>query len=160
MDLLKCNIQRGESLPALDGFVWKALMALCLAGIAVAGYLSYVHFANKVVYCADYSGCEVVALSEYSTLFGIPIALGGVALYAGLAVLLLIESLTSMSWVKRVFFVLALLGFVYSLYLTYLELFVILSLCLWCLSSAVILTLVTLLGGIRLLWMPEPRTGG
>jgi uncharacterized membrane protein len=161
MDWSRCGFSRGESLTATDEILRWVLLVLCAAGIVVAGYLSYVHLSNKVVYCANYSGCQLVALSEYSTMFGVPIALGGLALYLALMGLLVLEMRKpALRWVRVAFFMLAFAGFVYSLYLTYLELFVILSICLWCLSSAIILTLMALLGGFRLLWRPEFRTGG
>ncbi len=144
-----------------DDLLRWILMALCGAGIVVAGYLSYVHFANKVVYCANYSGCELVALSEYSTVRGIPVALAGLALYVVLMGLLIWEMKNPRaSWTRQAFFALAFVGVVYSAYLTYLELFVILSICLWCVSSATILLVMTLLSGVRWLWMPKFRTGG
>ncbi len=136
-----------------DKLLHRAQTVLSAAGIAVSGYLTYVHTANKIVYCGEYSGCATVQASPYSTFYGIPIALGGVLLYLLLLALSVVELRLpgeSALWVRYAFFGFSLVGLLYSMYLTYLELFVIFSVCLWCLTSALILLLTTLISVRRL----------
>ena len=52
-----------------------ATAALALAGVAVAGYLTWVHYADLQPFCVGGGGaCERVQTSEYAALFGIPVA--------------------------------------------------------------------------------------
>jgi uncharacterized membrane protein len=136
-----------------DKILHRTQVILSAAGIVVSGYLTYVHLANKIVYCGEYSGCETVQASPYSTFYGIPIALGGVLLYLLLLALSVVELRLpgdTALWVRYAFFGFSLVGLLYSIYLTYLELFVICSVCLWCLTSALILLNTTVVSVWRL----------
>ena len=105
--------------------------------------------------CGPLHGCETVALSSYSELFGIPVALFGVgfsAVLLGLAV----------AWWRRGdrrallgLYGLGLLGVLFVAYLTYLKLFVIGAVCVWCAGYA-----VTIVGGwlIAALALRGPRS--
>ncbi len=126
---------------------------LSAAGVGVSGYLTYVHLTNKIVYCGEYSGCETVQVSPYSTLHGVPVALGGVLLYLLLLALSVVELRLPGNKALRVryaFFGFSAVGLLYSMYLTYLEMFVICSICLWCLTSAFVLLNTTLISVWRL----------
>ncbi len=136
-----------------DKILHRVQVILAAAGVAVSGYLTYVHLTNKIVYCGEYSGCETVQASPYSTFHGIPIALGGVLLYLLLLALSVVELRLPGEmalWVRYAVFGLSLVGLLYSMYLTYLELFVICSVCLWCLTSALILLNTTIVSVWRL----------
>lgn len=133
-------------IPAFPGWVFPVL---CIAGLFVAGYLAYVEAAQVSAVCGPVGDCNTVQQSEYATLFGIlPIGLLGLAGY----VLLLL------SWVVyhfnkgrlSDFAALAMLvmtagGLMFSIYLTFLEPFVIGATCAWCITSAVLMTLLFLL---------------
>ena len=131
-----------------------AIAALSLAGIAIAGYLTYVHYGDVEAVCvAGGGGCEKVQTSEYAELAGIPVAVLGVIGYV-----LILASL----WVpgdagRMAGVVLALSGFGFSAYLTYRELFTIDAICQWCVASAVVMTLLAVLTVWRLL-IDEPGT--
>jgi uncharacterized membrane protein len=57
----------------------RALGALAVAGLAVSGYLTWVHYAELESFCSSISDCERVQSSDYAELAGIPVALLGVA---------------------------------------------------------------------------------
>ena len=59
-----------------------AIAALCLAGLAVATYLSVQHVTGGIPACGISSGCDTVTTSEYAALMGVPVAIIGVAGYA------------------------------------------------------------------------------
>jgi uncharacterized membrane protein len=124
-----------------------AIGLLCLIGIGVAGYLTYTHYAGLRVVCLSSGGCETVQASVYSKLDGIPVAVLGLAGYIGILFSLAIRNDLG----RAAGFGLALVGFLFSMYLTYRELFTIKAICQWCVSSAVIMTLLTILTAIRVL---------
>ena len=117
-----------------DGLALRvALGTLAALGLAISAYLTWTHFAGVAPACAGGShGCETVQSSRYATFLGIPVSVVGLA---GYAALLLSASLRAEIGVYLGFFV-ALVGTLFSAYLTYLEVFVIHALCQWCLASA------------------------
>lgn len=122
-----------------------AQLALIVAGIGIALYLSYVKLFGLEPYCAGVGNCEAVQTSPYAQFFGIPVAVLGLGAYLALLVLW---------WVKRTdwndlgyaagmaFFFVSLVGVLFSAYLTYLEIFVIEAICPWCVASAVVMTVL------------------
>ena len=122
-----------------------AIGVLCLIGIGVAGYLTYTHYAGLKVVCLSSGGCETVQTSVYSKLDGVPVALLGLLGYIGILISLAIRGDLG----RAAGFGLALVGFLFSMYLTYRELFTIKAICQWCVSSAVIMTVLVILTGIR-----------
>lgn len=125
-----------------------AALVVALVGVAVAGYLTYVHYAGLEPFCAGGGhGCERVQSSSYAELAGIPVAVLGLAGYLAIAAALLVPGEPA----RVVAAGLAISGFGFSAYLTYLELFVIDAICQWCVASAVLLTLLAGLTVCRLL---------
>ena len=117
----------------------RAIIGMAIAGLAVSGYLAYLQFSSaNAAFCAEGSGCDIVRDSIHSRLFGVPIALLGVLGYAAiLAISLWPLKATS----KRLpLLLMGLAGFIFSAYLTYLELAVIKAVCPYCIVSAVLIT--------------------
>jgi uncharacterized membrane protein len=115
-----------------------AAAVLALAGIGVATYISISEFGGGTPVClAGGHGCETVARSHYSHLAGINVAAIGIFGY----VLLLLAALVPGDVGRFGGFLAALIGFGFSAYLTYLELFVIDAICQWCVASAVLMAL-------------------
>jgi uncharacterized membrane protein len=111
---------------------------LAVAGIGVATYIAIAESGGGTPKClAGGGGCETVAESRYSELAGIDVAVIGIAGYA----LLLVAALVPGDVGRFGGFLGALVGFGFSAYLTYLELFVIDAICQWCVASAVLMTL-------------------
>jgi uncharacterized membrane protein len=122
-----------------------AIGVICLIGIGVASYLTYTHYAGLKVLCLSSGGCETVQASVYSKLDGIPVAVLGLAGYIGILISLAIRGDLG----RTAGFGLALVGFLFSAYLTYREIFTIKAICQWCVSSAVLMTILVILTGIR-----------
>jgi uncharacterized membrane protein len=118
---------------------------LSILGMFVAGYLTYIHLDNVPIFCGDSNSCELVNSSRYAFIGTIPIALPGFGMYVALLILSLIPNTDDRVWPSQVLFGLALIGFLYSVYLTYIELFVLQAICWWCASSFVLITLIFLL---------------
>ena len=114
-----------------------AAALLAVAGITVATYIAVAESGGGAPKClAGGSGCETVADSRYSHLAGVDVAVIGIAGYA----LLLVAALLPGDAGRFGGLLTALIGFGFSLYLTYLELFVIDAICQWCVVSAILMT--------------------
>jgi uncharacterized membrane protein len=117
----------------------SATALIALAGMGVSAYLTYAHYADQSVACAVVHGCQTVQQSQYARLAGVPIALLGGLLYAGLLGSSAAWAVRGLWWWGLAAWFLALSGTAYSAYLTYLELEVIKAICVWCVTSAVLL---------------------
>lgn len=125
-----------------------AVGAVAAVGAAVAGYLVYVHYAGIEPICAAGSGgCHKVQNSAYAELAGIPVALLGLLGYLAVLATLLVRGELG----RVAACTLALVGFGFSLYLTYREVFTIEAICQWCVGSAVLMTLLAALTTVRLI---------
>lgn len=125
-----------------------AVLILSIIGFLLSVYLTYLHYSEgQTAFCSQGSDCDVVRQSSYSSLLGIPVALFGAVGYA------LIFWFTYVSMSKRLrwllLYTISLAGFVFSLYLTYLELFVIKAICPYCVVSALIMTAIFILVALR-----------
>jgi uncharacterized membrane protein len=117
-------------------------------GIGVATYITIADSGGGAPAClAGGSGCETVAGSSYSHIAGINVAVFGIVAY----VLLLASAFVISDLARFGGFAVALGGFGFSVYLTYLEIFKIEAICQWCVSSAVLMTILFLLNATRLL---------
>jgi uncharacterized membrane protein len=123
-----------------------AIFALAVVGLGVAAYLTYVHYEDIKPVCGLGGDCQKVQTSQWSELGGVPVALIGLIGYA-----LILASLFVPGEAGRVAGAfLALIGFAFSAYLTYRELFSIDAICPWCVVSACLMTLLAVLTAIRL----------
>jgi uncharacterized membrane protein len=120
---------------------------ICVIGIGIGAYLTYVHYEGLKVLCLSSGGCETVQSSVYSKLGGIPVATLGLAGYIAILITLWIRGDAG----RAAGFGLALVGFLFSMYLTYRELFTIKAICQWCVASAVLMTALAILTAIRVL---------
>lgn len=109
-----------------------ALATLDITGLAIAGYLSIVELQGELPFCGPLKGCEQVALSEYARVGGIPIAVFGVVLSISLFVLALAWMWSDRIELLAAHYGLSLIGVVFEVWFTYLELFVIGAVCVWC----------------------------
>jgi len=125
--------------------VW-VVPVLCVIGIVVASYLAYVESTSSKAVCGPVGDCNAVQESDYALLFGmLPVGVLGVAGYLVIAALWAWQRYGRARLTPRWRWVLPLVlmfGVVFSLYLTLLELFVILAVCMWCVTSAVTMTLL------------------
>jgi uncharacterized membrane protein len=118
---------------------------LCILGIGVAGYLTWTHLADTDPYCGSTHSCADVQDSPYSEVVGIPVSVIGLVGYLVLLTLSLLRGRISEEiefYLPVLSFGAALVGVLYSAYLTYLEAFVIHAWCYWCLASAVIIAVI------------------
>jgi uncharacterized membrane protein len=120
--------------------------AIATVGVGVATYITIADSGGGAPAClAGGHGCQTVAKSSYSHIAGINIAVFGIVGY----VLLIAAAATPGDAGRFGGLVLALVGFGFSAYLTYLELFVIDAICQWCVASAVLMTLLLVVNATR-----------
>lgn len=122
-------------------------------GLLDSAYLSYIKLANANIYCTPGLGhCDVVNSSQWSYLWGIPIAVFGVVGYTAILILITFgnRSKTLAPHVDLMLFGISLTGFLFSLYLTYIEIFILKTICQWCVLSALMMTAIFILSIIRL----------
>jgi uncharacterized membrane protein len=124
------------------------MIAITLVGLGVASYLTYVHYAGIKPACTAGESCTKVQTSIYSELAGVPVALIGLIGYVAIMASLLAPENETTRFATVAFTV---VGFGFSAYLTYRELFSIHAICEWCVSSAVIMTLLMCLSIWRFL---------
>jgi uncharacterized membrane protein len=119
---------------------------IALIGLGIATYLTIVHYAGAAPVCAIAHGCETVQKSHYSELFGLPVALLGGLTYVGILASLVREDETS----RMVTAALAIVGVAFSAWLTYVEVFTLHAICIWCVASAICMALLAILATLRL----------
>ena len=110
------------------------LLALSLAGVAVAGYLTYTGWTgDRAAYCEAGGGCDIVQSSQWARFLGMPTAFWGLLLYAALAYIASQVRRPAVQWRRA--WVLGAIGLGVSVYLTVISVFVIQATCPYCLGS-------------------------
>jgi uncharacterized membrane protein len=115
---------------------------LSLAGLLISGYLYLYKIGAIGSLACGTGGCETVQLSSWSRFAGVDVSLIGIVGYAGLLALSLASVQAgpgSRQWPVRALQLASGIGVLFTLYLTYLELFVIQAICRWCVASGVII---------------------
>jgi uncharacterized membrane protein len=135
-------------LPEKDFWPKWIIPILSVLGMGVAFYLTYVETTGVEAACGPVGDCNTVQLSPYAVLFGVlPVGLLGLIGYVMILVGWAIYQYgpQSLRWTSAIaIWGMAFFGLLFSIYLTFLEPFVIGATCMWCVSSAVIMTLVFL----------------
>lgn len=124
---------------------------LVVLGIGVAGYLVYIHYADVNPICNIAHGCHKVQTSAYAKLAGVPVALLGLIGYVVILGALIFDGEIG----RMIAALTALVGFGFSMYLTYRELFTIDAICQWCVASAILMTGLAVVCTWRLLREPD-----
>ena len=117
-----------------------AILILAFLGLADSLYLVQHAASGTPLLCniQDFSGCNIVAASQYARIFGIPLAEFGVVFYGVLFILAALELVLVNRLLRRLLQAMALIGILASLYFIFLQLFVIDAVCIYCVVSALI----------------------
>lgn len=124
------------------------ILLVTIAGVLVAGYLTYVEVTLSDAVCGALAGCNTVQQSAYARIAGIPIGIIGMVGYGVVFALWLLKAVRPSPMADAGLLAAAVIGTVFSVYLTFLEPFVIGASCVWCLMSAVLM--------LSLLWLTAP----
>ena len=143
-------------------FLIGGLLVLSFLGIADSWYLSYKALTGGALACTikGLEGCNVVAQSAYSHLFGIPLGVYGVVFYVAMFILAALVLIVPIRFAHDALAGLGIMGFIASIFFILIQEFLIKALCIYCLGSAVISFLACILA--ILLWkrftaLPEPK---
>lgn len=153
----------GSASPARNWLRWAGIV-LAILGLAIAAYMSYAELSGQETSCpgaTDEAGaagavavdCGFVQHSIYATVLGIPVAIIGVAGFLAILGAWLLEDRIGFlrEFGHVLVFGMALFGFLFEAYLTYAELFIMYTVCTWCLLTALAITLVFVVATIRLI---------
>ncbi len=137
--------------------LYRISIALAILGTLVSVYMTIFKLTENNKMCLGNGGCSVVNSSSYSEVSGIPVALVGVGGYLAILAVLLIENRNK--FFKQngtlIVFGLSLVGFLFTLYLIYVELALIHALCPFCVTSQITMTLLFILSVTRLVRQPS-----
>lgn len=121
------------------------IIVAAIAGILIAAYIRSKKTSHQVLVCPLKSNCETVTHSEFSHFFGIPVEVLGIGYYAlTIASYVAFIALPALAGTYAVFtqLLLAIVAFLFSLYLTFIQAFTLKQWCTWCLFSAGLCTLI------------------
>ena len=142
------NSPTGKKNPSL---FWSTAV-LAFLGVADAVYLIIYKFTGNPNMCLGNGGCHDVNFSPFSEIYGIPVSVFGLLAYLAVLGILFFEPRLKLANENGplAIFGISLGGVAFTVYLTYLELYVIHAICPFCVASAVIITLIFILAIIRL----------
>ena len=140
----------------MDKRLRQITIALTILGLLVALYMTVYKITNNAAMCVGSSGCSEVNASRYSEINGIPVALLGVIGYAAILALLFLEQRPGIFQQNgtMMFFGISLLGFLFTLYLIYVEVALIKAYCPFCLASQALMTIIFIISVVRLIRQP------
>jgi len=123
-------------LPAVPSWVTHSSLAVCMAGLVIAGYLTWEHVTGATTFACPENGtinCVKVTTSGYSTIVGVPVAFLGLFYFAALTLMCLPAAWRSpLPFLRALRLGSATTGVLLVLYLIWAELFRINAICLWC----------------------------
>ncbi len=140
----------------MDKWLFRISIALTVIGLAVSIYMTIYKITDNQNMCIGNGGCSKVNSSVYAEVYGIPVAVFGIVGYAALMVMLFIENRNSFLQANAtmIIFGMALIGFLFTLYLIYVEVALIHALCPFCLTSQIAMSIFFILSVIRLVRQP------
>lgn len=136
------------------------IAALALGGVGLSTYLAMYKLGYIGTLACGTGGCETVQLSKWATFLGLPVAAWGVLYYValfGVALLGTMERFVDAPWISHALLALTSWGVAFSMWLTYLELYVINAICRFCVVSAVLVTVLFVTSILE--WRERPTTG-
>lgn len=141
----------------MDKWLNKALLVLVVIGLLVSIYMTIYKFSNNDAMCVGSGDCKTVNASRYSEIYGVPVALVGVGGYAAILAMLVFEKRNEFlrKNATMILFGFAMLGFMFTLYLIYVEAAILKAYCPFCLASQATMTLIFILSVIRLVREPQ-----
>jgi uncharacterized membrane protein len=141
----------------MDKWLYKISVALVVLGILVSIYMTIYKITGDTRMCGGSGGCNVVNQSRYSEIYGIPVALVGVGGYLAILAVLLLEKRNPFlrDNATMILFGVTFMGFLFTLYLVYVEIALLKALCPFCVTSQITMTLIFILSVVRLVRQPQ-----
>jgi uncharacterized membrane protein len=140
----------------MDKRLRQIAIALAILGLLVSIYMTIFKLTNNEAMCVGSSGCSEVNSSKYSEINGIPVAVLGVIGYTAILALLLLEQRPGFfqQHGTMMFFGISLTGFLFTVYLIYVEIALIGAYCPFCLTSQAVMSIIFIISVVRLIRQP------
>ncbi len=142
----------------MDKKLYWASVALAIIGALIATYMTIYKWTDNNTMCLGSGDCATVNESAYSEIFGIPVALVGVGGYVAILAVLLLEKYGKNKFFKEnsllAVFGLGVGGFGFTLYLVYVEAFILKAWCPFCVASQITMTILFIITIVRLVRQP------
>jgi len=140
----------------MDKRLTQVTIALTIIGLLVSIYMTIYKLTDNDSMCIGNGGCSVVNSSKYSEVNGIPVAVVGMIGYAAILGILWLEQKPGFfkSNGTMMLFGITLIGFLFTVWLIYVEIALIKALCPFCLTSQVVMTLIFILSVVRVVRQP------
>ncbi len=132
-------------MPKLFKWILAGFVVLGLIGFLDASYLTIQHYNNGILPCYVFTGCDKVTSSSYAVVAGVPVSLLGAIYYFAILIVAVLFLDTRNKKVLRILTTLPIAGFLASLWLLFLQLFIIKAICFYCVISASTSTLLFVL---------------
>jgi uncharacterized membrane protein len=141
----------------MDKWMYRARVALAILGLAVAIYMTIYKVLNADAMCLGSGDCSTVNASPYSEVYGIPVGAIGAIGYAAILATLYFEKRNRFFKENGalMLFGMALTGFLFTLWLIYVEIAILKAICPFCLTSQIAMTIIFILVVLRLIKNPE-----
>lgn len=127
-----------QNLTIIRKWIPWALIAVSFSGFIDAAYLTAKHFKGEPPSCVLFSGCDVVAASPYSTIGPLPVALLGLLFYLSVFFVTLAYFTSRNAKFLKLVFLISLPAVLFTVYLVFLQIFVIKAICIYCMFSAAV----------------------
>lgn len=140
----------------MDKWLYRAMLALTVLGLFVSIYMTIYKLTSNDSMCLGSGDCSVVNASAYSEINGVPVAVLGVVGYLAILGTLIFEKRAAFLQKNGTLlgFGLALTGFIFTLWLIYVEIALIRAFCPFCVTSQVAMSIIFVLAVIRLVRQP------
>ncbi|HND48271.1 MAG TPA: vitamin K epoxide reductase family protein [Anaerolineales bacterium] len=136
----------------MDKWLYRVMIALVIIGLAVSVYMTIYKISGNDGMCLGSGDCSTVNASRFSEVNGIPVAVFGIVGYSAILIVLFYESKNE--FFKRngtlLAFGMSLTGFLFTLWLVYVELVLLKAICPFCVTSQVSMTLIFIIAVVRL----------
>ena len=141
----------------MDNRLRKVIIVFTVIGLLVSIYMTIFKLTNNESMCIGNGGCSIVNASGYSSINGIPVAAVGIGGYLAILVMLFLERKPGFFEENgsMILFGLTLMGFLFTLWLIFVEVALIKALCPFCLTSQISMTIIFILTVIRVIKQPQ-----
>jgi len=141
----------------MDKWLYRASVALVVLGLLVSIYMTIYKVTSNNAMCLGSGDCSTVNASSYSEVYGIPVAVFGVLGYAAILMVLYFENRNRflMQNSTLMIFGMALTGFLFTVWLIYVEVALLKALCPFCVTSQTAMTIIFIIAVMRLIRQPQ-----
>jgi uncharacterized membrane protein len=141
----------------MDKWLYRISIALVALGLAVSIYMTIYKITSNNAMCLGSGDCSTVNASRYSEVNGIPVAVFGVIGYLAILATLYFENRNNFFKQNStlMIFGMALTGFLFTVWLIYVEVAILKALCPFCVTSQTAMTLIFIIAVMRLIRQPQ-----